>query len=96
MFKKVIKISLVVALILIFILSGNIMVVLATTQADLNDINKKIDDTEKKLDQVEQNLSESMKQIQSLNAEIAEYENRYSNRPNSRGRSRATKGRGGI
>lgn len=78
MFKKVIKISLVVALILIFILSGNIMVALATTQTDLNDINKKIDDTEKKLDLVEQNLSESMKQIQSLNAEIAEYENAIS------------------
>lgn len=75
MLKKFIKSTIIVIIMLVLILSGNIMVVLATTQSDLTDIQTKIDDTNQKIDQVERELSSTMSQIQSLNAEIAEYEN---------------------
>lgn len=74
MLKKVVKSILIISLILIFILSGNIMVALATTQSDLNNIQDKINNTKKDIDQVERKLSKAMTQIQSLNAEISEYE----------------------
>lgn len=75
MLKKIIKSIIIIAIISVLILSGNIMVVLATSQADLNNIQNKIDSTKKEIDQVEEKLSSAMIQIRSLNAEIAEYEN---------------------
>lgn len=75
MLKKFIKSTVIVIIMLVIVLSGNIMVALATSQTDLNDIQGKIDSTKKEIDQVEQKLSSTMSQIQSLNAEIAEYEN---------------------
>lgn len=78
MLKKFIKSIIVVTIVFVIIFSGNIMIALATTQSDLNNIQNKIDDTENKIEKVELNLSNAMKQIQSLNAEIAEYENEIS------------------
>ncbi len=75
MLKKFLKSIVIVAIISIFILSGNIMITLAVSQSDLDDINGKINDTEDKIDDVEKKLSSTMEQIRSLNAEIAEYEN---------------------
>lgn len=75
MLKKFIKSTIIVIIMLVLVLSGNIMVALATSQADLNEIQNKIDDTKQEITQVEQKLSSTMSQIQSLNAEIAEYEN---------------------
>lgn len=75
MVKRIIKSIVIILLILIFAFSSNIMVALATTQSDLNDIQKKIDSTKQDLTQVEQQLSSAMTQIRALNAEIAGYEN---------------------
>ena len=73
--KKILKITLIVAIVFMLIISGSIMKALAVTNSDLNDINNKIDETKQEIDQVEQKLSSAMTQIQGLNAEIAEYEN---------------------
>ncbi len=75
MLKKIVKSTIIIAIISILILSGNIMIALATTQSDLTNIKNKIDSTKQEIDQVEQKLSSAMEQIQSLNAEITEYEN---------------------
>lgn len=74
MLKKTIKTIVIIAIIFVFVLSGNIMKALATTQADLEKIEEQIKEKEKEIDQVEQKLSSTLTQIQSLNAEIAEYE----------------------
>lgn len=74
MLKKIGKSMLIIGLIFIFILSGNAMIVLATSQSDLNSIQNKIDSKKEDIDQVERELSKAMTQIQSLNAEISEYE----------------------
>lgn len=75
MVKKFAKILLIIVIIAILILSGNVMVAIATTQSDLDDVQKKIDQTEIEIDQVEKKLSSTLEQIRSLNAEISEYEN---------------------
>lgn len=75
MLKKIIKSIIIIAIVLVLALSRNIMIVLAVTDSDLNDIQGQIDDTEEKIDHVEEELSTAMEQIRSLNAEIAEYEN---------------------
>lgn len=76
--KKILKVTIVLIISLILIISGNIMKALAVSNSDLNDINSKIDDTKGKIDQVEVKLSSAMTQIRNLNAEIADYENEIS------------------
>ena len=75
MLRKIIKSTIIVIMIMLLTLTGNIMVALATSQSDLNDVESKINETQNKIDQVEEKLSDAMTQIRSLNAEIAEYEN---------------------
>ena len=75
MLRKIIKSTIIVIMIMLLTLTGNIMVALATSQSDLNDVESKINETQNKIDQVEEELSDAMTQIRSLNAEIAEYEN---------------------
>ncbi len=75
MLKKILKSTIIVIIILILALSGNVMIALAVSQSDLDEINGKINDTEDKIDYVGTQLSSAMEQIRSLNAEIAEYEN---------------------
>lgn len=79
MLKKLIKICVISLIICIMILSGNIAIVLATTQSDLNKIQDKIDDTKEEIEQVERKLSSTMTEIQSLTAEISSYESEISN-----------------
>ena len=76
MLKKFLKAFGVITLVSIIVLSGNIMVAFAVSQSDLDDINKQIDETKDNITVLEEKLSGVMKQIQSLNAEIAEYENK--------------------
>ena len=78
MLKKFVKISIVSLIICIMILSGNIAIVLATTQSDLSNIQDKIDDTKKEIDQVEQKLSSAMTEVRKLTAEISAYESEIS------------------
>lgn len=78
MVKKIVKTTIIGALILVSILSWNIMTVFAISQSDLEEAEKKIEETKKDIDQVERKLSNALSQIQSLNAEIAEYENAIS------------------
>ena len=74
MLKKITKSILIITIILMLSLSGNIMIALATTQSDLDDIQNKIDKTEKEIGAVEEKLTGALAQIRDLNAEIAEYE----------------------
>ena len=78
MFKKVIKSIVIIAIIFILMLSSDIMIALATTQSDLDEIDNKIDQTKKEIEQVEHALTGALAQVQSLNAEIAEYETEIS------------------
>lgn len=78
MLKKFIKISMIIFIVLAIILSGNIAMVLATTQSDLDNIQDKIDSTKKEIEQVERELSSTMTEIQSLTAEISSYETEIS------------------
>lgn len=78
MLKKILKITLIIIIVTTIALSGNIMIALATTQSDLNDIQDKIDNTKQEIVQVEKKLSAAMESIQSLNAEIAGYETEIS------------------
>ena len=75
MLKTIMKSLIIIAIILVLTLSGNIMIVLAVTESDLDNIQNQIDGTKQEIDQVEEELSTAMQQIRSLNAEIAEYEN---------------------
>ena len=75
MLKTIMKSLIIIAIILVLTLSGNIMIVLAVTESDLDNIQNQIDGTKQEIDQVEEELSTAMEQIRSLNAEIAEYEN---------------------
>ncbi len=78
MLKKCIKIIMIIFIVLTIILSGNIAIVLATTQSDLDNIQDKIDTTKKEIEQVERELSSTMTEIQSLTAEISSYETEIS------------------
>lgn len=60
------------ALILILLASTN--VALAATQADTNSNQKKIDEAEEKQKQVESDKTEAMKQVESINSKIDDYE----------------------
>lgn len=83
MVKKIIKSTILIAVIFAIILSTNIIVVLATTtQSDLDDIQKKIDEKNDDLEQIENQLEGALAQIQSLNAQISEYENDISDLSN--------------
>lgn len=75
MLKKIIKSMIIVAIIFVLVMSGDVMIALATTQSDLDDIQGKIDDTKDKIEDVEQELTGTLAQIRNLNAEISEYEN---------------------
>ena len=52
MLKKIVKSTIIIAIISILILSGNIMIALATTQSDLTNIQNKINSTKQDIDQV--------------------------------------------
>lgn len=78
MLRHVVKSTIIVAIIFVLSLSGNIMIALATTQSDLEDIQNKIEETEQQIVEVEQELTGALAQIRNLNAEIAEYENEIS------------------
>lgn len=75
MIKNIFKCTVVLIIIIMIALYGNIKISLATSQSDLDDINTKIDNAKKNLDQVENKLTGALAQIQTLNAEIAQYEN---------------------
>lgn len=78
MFKKCIKTLIVILIIFMLILSGNIAIVLAVTQSDLNDIQNKIDNTKGDIDHIERDLSATMSEIQQLTAKISSYETEIS------------------
>lgn len=75
MLKKLVKSIVIIMIIFVMIMSGNIMIALATTQSDLDAIQGKIDDTKNRIEDVDAKLSSTMEQIRKLNADIAEYEN---------------------
>ncbi len=75
MLKKLVKSIVIIMIIFVLIISGNVMIALATTQSDLDAIKSKIDDTKNRIEDVDAKLSSTMEQIRKLNAEIAEYEN---------------------
>lgn len=74
MLKKIMKSIIIITIILILSLSSNIMIALATTQSDLDEIESQIKETEDKIDHVEEELTGALAQIRDLNIEIAEYE----------------------
>jgi len=78
MLKKVLKSFIIIAIVFTLMLSSNIMIVLATTESDLDDVQDKIDATKKEIEQVEQELTGTLAQIQKLNSEISGYENEIS------------------
>lgn len=78
MLKKILKITLIIIIVATIALSGNIMIALATTQSDLNDIQDKIDNTKKEIDDVSEKISDTMKQVQNMSAQIAGYESEIS------------------
>ena len=75
MLKKLVKSIVIIMIIFVLIISGNVMIALATTQSDLDAIKSKIDDTKNRIEDVDAKLSSTMEQIRKLNADIAEYEN---------------------
>ena len=75
MLKKLVKSIVIIMIIFVLIISGNVMIALATTQSDLDAIISKIDDTKNRIEDVDAKLSSTMEQIRKLNADIAEYEN---------------------
>lgn len=75
MLRKFGKILLISLITFILIISGNIMIAIATTQSDLDEINKKIDETNGQIEDVEGKISSALVQIRNLNAQISEYEN---------------------
>ena len=75
MLKKLVKSIIIIMIIFVVIISGNVMIALATTQSDLDAIQGKIDDTKNRIEDVDAKLSSTMEQIRKLNADIAEYEN---------------------
>jgi murein DD-endopeptidase MepM/ murein hydrolase activator NlpD len=74
MFKKLIKSIIIITVISVLVLSGNIMIALATSQSDLNNIQSEINNTKKEINNVGDKISETMKQVQTLSTQIAGYE----------------------
>ena len=63
---------------LISILLASTNVALAATQADIDSNQKKIDEAEEKQKQVESDKTEAMKQVESINSKIDDYETQIS------------------
>ena len=59
---------------LISILLASTIVALAATHADIDSNQKKIDEAEEKQKQVESDKTEAMKQVESINSKIDDYE----------------------